>query len=82
MDSNAVKNLARQIALTRKNALFAGHDEGAIAWGRIASLTQTAKLNGVEPYAWLKAALRAIAAGHPNNRIGDLLPWILASSSS
>ena len=55
MDSNAVENLVRPIALTRKNALFAGHDEGAVAWGRIASLTQTARLNGVEPYAWLKA---------------------------
>ena len=51
MDSNSVENLAQPIALTRKNALFAGHDEGAAAWGRIASLIQTAKLNGVEPYA-------------------------------
>ena len=82
MDSNAVENLARPIALTRKNALFAGHDEGAVAWGRIASLTQTARLNGVEPFAWLKATLEAIAAGHPNDRIDDLLPWNFASSSS
>ena len=65
-----------------QNALFAGHDEGAVAWGRIASLTQTARLNGVEPYAWLKATLEAIAAGHPNDRIDDLLPWSFASSSS
>ena len=82
MDSNAVENLARSIALTRKNALFADHDEGAVAWGRIASLTQTARLNGVEPFAWLRAALEAIAAGHPNDRIDDLLPWNFASSSS
>ena len=82
MDSNAVENLARPIALTRKNALFAGHDEGAVAWGRIASLTQTARLNGVEPFAWLKATLEAIATGHPNDRIDDLLPWNFASSSS
>ena len=52
MDSNAVENLARPIALSRKNALFAGHGEGAAAWGRIASLIETAKLNRVEPYAW------------------------------
>ena len=51
MDSNAVENLARPIALNRKNALFACHDEGAAAWARIASLIETAKLNGVEPYA-------------------------------
>ena len=45
MDTNGVENLIRPIALTRKNALFAGHDEGAAAWGRIASLIETAKLN-------------------------------------
>ena len=82
IDSNSVENLARPIALTRKNALFAGHDEGAAAWGRIASLIQTAKLNGVEPYAWLKATLEAIAAGHPNSRIDHLLPWNFDSLSS
>ena len=82
MDSNAVENLARPIALSRKNALFAGHDEGAAAWGRIASLIETAKLNRVEPYAWLKATLEAIAAGHPNSRIDELLPWNFPSSSS
>ena len=55
--------------------MFAGHDEGAAAWGRIPSLLETAKLNRVEPYAWLKATLEAIAAGHPNSRIDELLPW-------
>ncbi len=52
MDTNCVENLIRPVALNRKNALFAGHDEGATAWGRIASLIETAKLNGVEPYAY------------------------------
>ena len=82
MDSNSVENLARPIALSRKNALFAGHDEGAAAWGRIASLIETAKLNRVEPYAWLKTTLEAIAAGHPNSRIDDLLPWNFKTPSS
>jgi hypothetical protein len=41
IDSNRVENLIRPIALNRKNALFAGHDEGGIAWGRIASLIET-----------------------------------------
>ena len=76
------QNLIRPIALNRKNALFAGHDEGAAAWGHIASLVETAKLNGVEPYAWLKATLEAIAAGHPNDRIDELLPWNFAISST
>ncbi len=75
IDSNAVENLIRPIALTRKNALFAGHDEGGRAWGRIASLIATAKVNDVEPFAYLKATLEAIALGHPANRIDDLLPW-------
>jgi hypothetical protein len=42
IDSNAVENLIRPIALNRKNALFAGHDEGGKGWGRIASLIETA----------------------------------------
>jgi transposase len=75
IDSNSVENLIRPIALNRKNALFAGHDEGGNAWGRIASLIETAKINRVEPFAYLKATLEAIAAGHPKNRIDELLPW-------
>jgi hypothetical protein len=43
IDSNRVENLVRPIALNRKNALFSGHDEGGIAWGRIASLIATCK---------------------------------------
>ena len=82
MDSNSVENLIRPIALNRKNALFAGHDDGAAAWGRIASLIETAKLNGVNPHIWLRASLEAIAAGHPNSRIDELLPWNFDGPSS
>jgi transposase len=81
IDSNPVENLVRPIALNRKNALFAGHDEGGRAWGRIASLIETCKINGVEPFAYLKSTLEAIAAGHPKNRIDDLLPWNFKPSS-
>lgn len=81
IDSNRVENLIRPIALNRKNALFAGHDEGGIAWGRIASLIETCKINGVEPFAYLKATLTAIANGHPQSRIDDLLPWNFRPSS-
>ena len=81
IDSNAIENLIRPIALTRKNALFAGHDEGGRTWARIASLIATAKINGVEPFAYLKATLEAIATGHPANRIDDLLPWNFNTSS-
>ena len=75
IDSNAVENLIRPLALNRKNALFAGHDEGGRAWGRIASLIETAKINGIEPFAYLAATLKAIANGHPQSRIDELLPW-------
>lgn len=44
-------------------------------WGRIASLIDTCKINGVEPFAWLSATLTVIAAGHPKSRIDDLLSW-------
>ena len=81
IDSNNVENLVRPIALNRKNALFAGHDEGGRTWGRIASLIETCKINGVEPFAYLKSTLEAIAAGHPKDRIDDLLPWNFKPSS-
>ena len=45
------------------------------------SLIETAKINGVEPFAYLKATLEAIAAGHPKNRIDDMLPWNFQPSS-
>ena len=57
------------------------HDEGGKAWGRIASLIETAKINGIEPFAYLKATLQAIANGHPQSAIDDLLPWHFKPSS-
>ena len=82
MDSNFVENRIRPLKLTAKNALFAGHDEGARSWGRIGSLIETCKMNGVEPYAWLKSTLEKIAAGHPQSRIHELLPWNFGPASS
>ena len=80
MDTNLVENQIRPLTLTRKNALFAGHDEGGRSWSRLASLIATCKLNGVEPYAWMKATLEAIADGHPQSRIDELMPWTFESS--
>ena len=82
MDSNFVENRIRPIKLTAKSALFAGHDEGARAWGRIASLIETCKMNGVEPYAWFKSTLEKIAAGHPQSKIDELLPWNFDQAAS
>ena len=75
LDSNTVERTIRPIALNRKNALFAGHDAGAENWAVIASLIETCKLNAVDPHAWLAKTLTAIAGGHPQRQIDELLPW-------
>ena len=75
LDNNPVERTIRPIALNRKNALFAGHDTGAQNWAVIATLIETCKLNGVEPHAYLSAVLTAIAAGHKQTDINELLPW-------
>ncbi|BAR56010.1 putative transposase [Bradyrhizobium diazoefficiens] len=81
MDTNPVENQIRPLTLTRKNSLFAGHDEGGRSWARIASLIATCKINSVEPYVWMKATFKAIATGHPQSRIDELLPWSFGRTS-
>jgi hypothetical protein len=78
IDSNVVERSIRPIALNRKNALFAGSDGGAEHWATIASLIETAKLNGVDPYAYLADVITRIVAGHPQSQLDDLLPWAYA----
>lgn len=75
LDNNPVERAIRPVALGRKNHLFAGSNGGAARWATIASLLETAKLNGVEPYGYLKDVLERMAAGHPMSRIDELLPW-------
>jgi transposase len=75
IDSNIVERLIRPQTITRKNALFAGSDGGGRAWATIATLLTTAKINNVDPYAWLKLTLECIAAGWPNRNLEDLMPW-------
>ncbi|MDE2075387.1 MAG: IS66 family transposase [Alphaproteobacteria bacterium] len=75
IDSNIVERLIRPQAITRKNALFAGSDGGGRAWATIATLLTTAKINGVDPYAWAKLTLERIAAGWPNRDLDALMPW-------
>lgn len=75
LDNNAVERTIRPIALNRKNALFAGHDTGAQNWAMIASLVETCKLNWIEPHGYLSGTLTAIAQGHKQADIKDLLPW-------
>jgi hypothetical protein len=75
LDTNTVERAIRPIALGRKNHLFAGSDGGAARWATVASLIATAKLNGVEPHAYLKDVLERMSNGHPMRRIDELLPW-------
>jgi transposase len=82
LDTNAVERAIRPQALTRKNALFAGSDGGAQHWACLASLIETAKLNAVDPLAYLTVVLDALAASHPINRIAELLPWRWAITRS
>ncbi len=66
----------RVIALGRKNALFAGSDGGARHWAIVASLVATARLNGVEPLAWLTDVLERMVAGRTKSgQLDMLLPW-------
>jgi transposase len=79
LDNNTVERAIRPIALGRKNHLFAGSDGGAARWAIIASLLATAKLNDVEPFAYLKDVMEHLSNGHLMSRLDDLLPWNWAS---
>jgi transposase len=80
MDNNAAERALRAVALGRKNYLFAGSDAGGERAAAIYSLLGSAKLNGIDPEAYLSAVLRRIA-DHPINRIVELLPWNLFPGS-
>jgi transposase len=80
-DNNPVERAIRPLTLGRKNWLFAGSDEGGHRAAAIASLIGTARLNGLDPEAYLRAVLERIA-DYPVNRIADLLPWKLKQDSA
>jgi transposase len=75
LDTNTVERAIRPITLGRKNHLFAGSDGGAQRWATVCSLITTAKLNDVEPFAYLKGVLERMSIGHPMSRLDELLPW-------
>ena len=74
IDNNAAERGMRSIALGRKNYLFMGSDNGGESATIAYTLIETAKLNGVDPQAWLTEILSCIA-DHKINRIDELLPW-------
>ena len=80
LDSNIVERSMRPQALTRKNALFAGHDDGAENWAIVASLIETCKLGGIDPYWYLADVLCRLVNLWPNARLDELLPWNWAAA--
>jgi hypothetical protein len=80
LTNNAAERALRGIALGRKSWLFAGSDRGGQRAALMYSLIVTAKMNEVDPQAWLADVLARIA-GHPAHRIDELLPWNWKSAS-
>jgi transposase len=80
IDNNAAERSLRGVALGRKNYLFAGSDAGGERAAAIYSLIGSAKLNNLDPEAYLRELLTHIA-DHPINRIEQLLPWNINSAS-
>jgi transposase len=74
IDNNAAERAIRPLAIGRNNYLFAGSDAGGRRAAALYSLIETAKLNQVDPEAYLRDVLARIA-DHPITRIADLLPW-------
>lgn len=82
IDSNCVERSMRPIALSRKNSLFAGSNEGAENWAAMASLIETCKLNGVDPQRYFTELLTRLVNGWPQARIDELMPWHWAEPNS
>lgn len=74
IDNNAAERALRGVSLGRKNYLFFGSDAGGERAAAMYSLVETAKLNGLDPEAYLRDVFERIA-DHPINRIEELLPW-------
>jgi transposase len=74
LSNNAAERSLRGIAIGRRNWTFAGSDAGGHRAAAMYTLIETAKLNGIDPRAWLADVLARLP-GHPARRIEDLLPW-------
>jgi transposase len=75
LDSNSIERAMRPVALSRKNSLFAGSDEGGENWACMASLIETCKLNSVNPLIYMTELLTRLVNGWPQERIDELMPW-------
>lgn len=77
IDNNTAERALRSVVLGRKNYLHFGSDSGGDRAAILYSLIGTCKLNGIDPYAYLRYVLERIA-DHPINRVTELLPWVVA----
>jgi len=75
IDNNPAERSLRGIALTRKNFLFLGSEAGGDRAAILYSVLETAKLNGLDPEAYLADVIDRMAQGHSINRLAELLPW-------
>ncbi len=75
IDNNVAERALRGIAITRKNFLFLGSDAGGERAAILYTVLESARLNGLDPQAWLADVINRMAKGHPINRLGELLPW-------
>jgi transposase len=75
IDNNAAERSIRGIALTRKNFLFLGSDEGGNRAAIFYTVTESARLNDLDPEAYMADVIERLAKGHPINRLAELLPW-------
>ena len=75
IDNNLAERLLRGIAVTRKNFLFLGSDAGGERAAIVYTVAETAKLNGLDPEAYIGTVLDRLARGHTIHRLAELLPW-------
>lgn len=81
LDNNTAERAVKPVALGRKNYIFIGSEGGGKAAAIAYTLIETAKLNSVDPQAWLTWVLAQIA-DHKINRINDLMPWCYAAQTA
>jgi transposase len=75
IDNNAAERALRTIAITRKNFLFLGSEAGGERAATLYTVLESAKLNGLDPEAYLADVIDRLTRGHPINRLAELLPW-------
>ena len=75
IDNNVAERALRGIAVTRKNFLFLGSEAGGERAAILYTVLESAKLNGLDPEAYLADVIDRMAKGHPINRLAELLPW-------